>query len=323
MSHVSRRAFVQMSASLLAVPLVAEAQPAKRMPRIAFYATSNPREWFGTGLRDLGWIDGENIVIDWHNPRGADADQARREIVDLSKGPVDVAVVGGPHMIRAAMKVTKTIPLVGIDLESDPVAAGFVRSLGRPGMNLSGIWLDLPELAGKQLQFLREVSPTLKRLAVIWDDEIGAPQLAQAQSAAKSLNITLYPTALRRTTEIEKAWNRILPDRPQAVLALTAPVVFQEQARIAALAREHRLPSICPFSTYAERGGLMAYGPDFPTMWRQTAGYVDRVLRGAKISELPVERPLKFVLNVNRKTAKALGLTIPPSVLLGADKVIE
>jgi putative ABC transport system substrate-binding protein len=229
----------------------------------------------------------------------------------------------GPHLIRAALNVTKTVPLVGIDLESDPVANGFVHSLARPGMNLSGIWLDLPELAGKQLQFLRELSPTLKRLAVLWDDQIGGPQLAQAQSAAKILNITVYPISLRRTTEIDEAWNRVLAERPQAILALTAPVVFQGQARIADLARGHRLPSICPFSTYAERGGLMAYGPDFPTMWRQTASYVDRVLRGARISELPVERPLKFVLNVNSKTAKALGLTIPPSLLLQADQVIE
>jgi putative tryptophan/tyrosine transport system substrate-binding protein len=322
---VDRRQFIASSVALLAAPVAAQAQQARKTPRVAFYATSNPREWFGVALRELGWNDGQNIVIEWHNPLASDADQARPEtlLADLVKQPVDVAVVGGPHLIRAALNVTKTVPLVGIDLESDPVANGFVHSLARPGMNLSGIWPDLPELAGKQLQFLRELSPTLKRLAVLWDDQIGGPQLAQAQSAAKILNITVYPISLRRTTEIDEAWNRVLAERPQAILALTAPVVFQGQARIADLARGHRLPSICPFSTYAERGGLMAYGPDFPTMWRQTASYVDRVLRGARISELPVERPLKFVLNVNSKTAKALGLTIPPSLLLQADQVIE
>jgi putative ABC transport system substrate-binding protein len=311
------------SACLLAGPVVAEAQQGKKTPRVAFYATSNPREWFGAALRELRWNDGQNIVIEWHNPLGSDREQARRAIADIVKRPVDVAVVGGPHLIRAALNVTKTVPLVGIDLESDPVASGFVHSLARPGGNLSGIWLDLPELAGKQLQFLREVSPTLKRLAVLWDDQIGEPQLAQAQSAARMLNIAIYPISLRRTTEIDEAWNRVLAERPQAILALTAPVVFQGQARIADLARAHRLPSICPFSTYAERGGLMAYGPDFPTMWRQTASYVDRVLRGARIGELPVERPMKFVLNVNSKTAKALGLAIPQSVLARADQVIE
>jgi ABC-type uncharacterized transport system substrate-binding protein len=318
-----RRFLATLSVTLLATPSVAEAEQARKTPRVAFYATSNPREWFGRALRELGWNDGQNVVIEWHNPLAPDAEQARWDAADLVKRPVDVAVVGGPHRIRAALNVTKTVPLVGIDLESDPVASGFVRSLARPGVNLSGIWLDLPELAGKQLQFLREVLPTLKRLAVLWDDQIGAPQLAEARSAAKSLNIAIHPISLRRTAEIDEAWTRVLAERPQALLALTAPVVFQGQARIADLARAHRLPSICPLSTYAERGGLMAYGPDFPTMWRQTASYVDRVLRGARISELPIERPLKFVLNVNAKTASALGLAIPQSLLARADQIID
>jgi putative ABC transport system substrate-binding protein len=268
-------------------------------------------------------VDGQNIVIDWQNRPAADVEMARQVVADMDKRQLDVAVVGGPHMIRAAMSVTKTIPLIGIDLESDPVASGFVKSLARPGLNISGVWLDLPELAGKELQLLRDLSPAINRIAVLLDDQLGAPQLAAAQTAARSLNLALHPVSVRRVADIDDAWKQLLVDKPHAVLSLTAPVVFQSQNRIAELARLHRLPSICAFSTYAERGGLIAYGPDFPTMWRQTAVYVDRILRGAKVSELPIERPIKFALILNATIAKALGLTIPPSLLLRADQVIE
>jgi putative ABC transport system substrate-binding protein len=320
---MNRRAFVTGLGAVLAAPLAAKAQQAQRTRRVGLYATTNPKEWFADGLRGLGWVDGQNIVIDWQNRPAADVEMARQVVADMDKRQLDVAVVGGPHMIRAAMSVTKTIPLIGIDLESDPVASGFVKSLARPGLNISGVWLDLPELAGKELQLLRDLSPAINRIAVLLDDQLGAPQLAAAQTAARSLNLALHPVSVRRVADIDDAWKQLLVDKPHAVLSLTAPVVFQSQNRIAELARLHRLPSICAFSTYAERGGLIAYGPDFPTMWRQTAVYVDRILRGAKVSELPIERPIKFALILNATIAKALGITIPPSLLLRADQVIE
>src|SRR5262245_7511905 len=320
---MNRRAFVTGLGAVLAAPLVDEAQQAQSVRRVGLYATTNPKEWFADGLRQLGWVDGQNIVIDWHNRPAADVELATQVVADIENRQLDVAVVGGPHLIRAAMRVTKKTPLIGIDLESDPVASGFVKSLARPGMNVSGVWLDLPELAGKELQLLRDLSPAINRIAALLDDQLGAPQLAAAQSAASSLNLTLHPVSVRRVADIDDAWRQLLAAKPQAVLSLTAPVVFQSQTHIAELARLHRLPSICAFSTYADRGGLIAYGPDFPTMWRQTAVYVDRILRGAKVGELPIERPIKFALILNLNPAKALGLTIPPSLLLRADQVLE
>ena len=241
----------------------------------------------------------------------------------LGKGPVDALIMGGPQLIRAGMTATKTIPIIGIDLETDPVKAGFVKTLARPGGNVTGIWMDLPEIAGKQIEFLREVVPGLSRLGVVWDDQVGQPQLVEAKSAARAVNVSLYPSTLRQAADIDDVMKRLLAERVQAVVALTSPVVFRTLSRLADLTRYNRLPSISPFSTYPAAGGLMAYGPDFPTMWIQVAHYVDRVLKGARAGELPVERPSKFSLIVNLQTAKALGLTIPPSLLARADQVIE
>jgi putative ABC transport system substrate-binding protein len=319
---MNRRAFVTGLGAALVALRVAEPQ-AQSVRRVGLYATTDPKRWFAAELQQLGWADGQNVIIDWHSRPAVDAQLATQEVADIERRQLDVALLGGPHLIRAALKVTQKVPLVAIDLESDPVASGFVKSLGSPGTNISGVWLDLPELAGKQLQILRELSPAASRVVVLWDEQLGGPQLKAAQSAASAMSMTLHPIALRGTTNISDTWKEVIASRSQAMLSLTAPVVFQLQPRIAEFAAGNRLPSICAFSTYPERGGLAAYGPDFQTMWRQTAVYVDRILRGAKISELPVERPSKFSLILNSKTAKALGLTTPPSLLLRADQVIE
>jgi putative ABC transport system substrate-binding protein len=320
---VNRRAFVTGLGAGLAAPLAAEGQQASRIRRVGLYATTDPKEWFASALRELGWIDGDNVVIDWQKGPAADLEVATQQVADMERRQLEIAVLGGPHLVRAAMKVTKTVPLVAIDLESDPVASGFVKSLARPGLNISGVWLDLPELAGKELQLLRELGPAVNRVAVLLDEKLAAPQLAAAQSAASSLHLSLRPVSLRRIADIDERWTQVLAERPQAILSLTAPGVYNLQARIAQLSRQEHLPSICPFSTYPERGGLMAYGPHFPTMWRQTAVYVDRILRGANVADLPIERPTKFALIFNGQVAKALGLTIPQSLLLRADQVIE
>jgi putative ABC transport system substrate-binding protein len=183
--------------------------------------------------------------------------------------------------------------------------------------------MDIPEMAGKQVQFLREMLPWLNRLGVIWDDQIGQPQFTELQVVSRTANITLLPAAVRRSTEIDGAVKRLVAERPQAIVVLTAPVIFLGLQRVAELAVQNRLPSIRLFSPYPQAGGLMAYGPDFPAMWRQLADYVNRVLRGARAGDIPVERPSKFSLTINLKTAKALGLTIPPSLLARADQVIE
>ena len=323
--RTSRRALLfGLATATLGAPRLSNAQTAGRIPRIVLYVvTPALKESFVAGLRDLGWVDGQNVVIEVRPGVAGEGTVPQTELQDVVRRPVEVLLMGGPHRIRAAMNVTKTIPIVGIDLESDPVASGFVKSLARPGTNVSGIWMDLPELAGKQLQFLREIVPTLSRVGVVWDERIGEPQFSQAQAAARASNISLHAVTLHNSAEADDAVKRLLVERPQAILLLTAPAIFLALPRIAELARQRRLPSICLFSTYPASGGLIAYGPDFLALWRQTASYVDRILKGAKIGDLPVERPSKFVLIINLKTAKALGLTIPPSVLARADQVIE
>jgi len=313
-----RQVLTALTTALLGVPRHVWAQ---RVPRVVLYGTAPAwQEIVSSALRDLGWVDG-SIVVEWRNPGpGAELEKDLRDTVGRY---VDVFIMGGPDRIRAAMKATRKIPIVGIDLESDPVATGFVHSLARPGGNVSGVWMDLPELTGKQLQYLRETVPKLSRIGVIWDERVGKAPYAEAETVARALNISLHPVPLHSSGEADDVMKRLLVERPQAILLITAPVVFSSLSRVAELARQNRLPSICPFSTYPASGGLLAYGPDFPTMWRQTASYVNRILKGAKVGDLPVERPSKFVLIINLKTAKALGLTIPPSLLLRADQVIE
>src|SRR5262249_17583219 len=190
--------------------------------------------------RDLGWLPGQDVVVD-HRPApdGIVTEDSLREVL---RGPVDAVIVGGPQGIRAAMTVTETVPIVGIDLESDPVANGFVKSLGRPGKNVSGVWMDMPELAGKQLQFLGQTVSALRRVGVIWDDRIGQPQWTAVQSAARASNLTAQAVALHAVARAEDALNRLLVERPQALLFLTAPVVFRSLPRLAELAIQHRLP---------------------------------------------------------------------------------
>ena len=298
------------------------AQTSGRVQRIFLQIASRQgRDWLSAGLRELGWVEGQNVVLQWH---AAEADETlRAEIQEVIRRPVDVRVMPGALRIRAAMSVTETVPIVTIDLESDPVASGFVKSLARPGRNVSGIWLDLPELAGKQVEFIRELIPGLTRLGVLWDDRFGKPQFAETEAAARVSKIGLASVTVRNAADADDAVRRIVGERAQALLVLTSPPIFNAQARIAELARQHRLPSVSLFSTYPAAGGLMAYGPDFPAIWRQAASYVDRIFKGANVGALPVERPAKFALVINLKTAKALGLTIPQSLRQRADQVIE
>jgi putative tryptophan/tyrosine transport system substrate-binding protein len=318
---MDRRRFLLTSlAGALAAPLAVEAQQAGKLPRVGYVQAELPasaplHRAFIEGLRDRGWSDGRNVAIDWR--------RRDEEIPDLVRLNVDVMVLPNPYRLEAGLKQTKTIPIVTVDLESDPVAKGFIRSLSRPGGNLTGIWLDIPDIVGKQLQILKEAVPAMRRVAVVWDERVAGLQFTATQTAARLLNIAVEPAALQHESEADDVVKRALPARPQAILLLTSPIVLRAQGRIAQLAVQHRLPSVSGFSTFPDDGGLMAYGPDFPAIFRQIAGYVDRILRGAKPSDLPVERPTKFELRINAKTAKSLGLTIPPSLLARADQVIE
>jgi putative ABC transport system substrate-binding protein len=318
---MDRRRFLLTSlAGALAAPLAAAAQQAGKLPRVGYVQAEIPsatplREAFLTGLRERGWNEGRNVVIDWR--------RHDEEIADLVRLNVDVLVLPNPYRIEAGLRQTKTIPIVTIDLESDPVAKGWLASLARPGGNLTGVWMDFPDIAGKQLQMLKEAVPAVQRVTVVWDDGIGALQFGATQAAARLVDIVARSAPIRHEREADEVVRHALTAKSQAIVMLTSPIVLRAQRRIAELAAQHRLPTVSGFSTFPDDGGLLAYGPSFPAMWHQMGGYVDRILRGAKPGDLPVERPTKFELVINLKTAKALGLTVPPSLLARADQVIE
>jgi putative ABC transport system substrate-binding protein len=317
---VRRRTFIALLGGSVASPFAARAQSPSK-PRVGLGIggggplSDRNRDIVIAALRDLGWIDGQNVTIDVRS--------RVEEIEDLVHLKVDVLFLGGPERLQIASRLTQTIPIVAQDLESDPIASGYAQSLARPGRNVTGIFLDIPEIASKQLQFLQEVVPDLRRVGVLWDDRIGDVPFRAMETAARREGINVQAAVVRDVSQIDSAFGQLVEGRPQALLALTAPWIFSAQGRIAELALLHRLPSMCGFTTFPAAGGLMAYGPDFYSTLRQAAGYVDRILKGAKPGDLPIERPTKFQLTFNLKTAKALGLTVPSSLLLRADEVIE
>ena len=314
-----RREFASLFGGAAALPFAALAQhPSK--PRVGIVISDTPLgrrilDIIIAALRDHGWIDGQNVTID---VRFND-----EEIKDLVRLKVDVLYLANPIRLQIGSRLTQIIPIVGLDLESDPIASGYALSLARPGRNITGIWLDIPEIAGKQLQYLHDVVPDLRRLAVLWDDQIPDLPFKAMETAARSQGISVQAAVLRVDSQIDSAIGRMIEGQPQALLALPAPVISRTQGRIAELALLNRLPSMCGFSTFPSFGGLMAYGSNFDGTIRQAVGYVDRILKGAKPAELPIERPTKFDLTLNLKTAKALGLTVPQSLLARADAVIE
>ena len=333
--HTAIVVFVAVLVVLLAVvfldrPLAVEAQKATSNARIGFLSPtsfSEPRttrflESFRQGLRELGHIEGENIAIEY---RWADGKYERlpglaAELVRLN---VDAIVAYGAA-IQAAQQATRTIPIV-MAVATDPVGAGFVASLAHPGGNVSGLSSMAPELVGKQLELLKEVVPKLSLVALLGNPAyLGyAPQVRQAQDTARRLGIRLQAFEARSPDEIETALATTAAARAGAVIVFADGVLLDHRARIADLAIRSRLPMVSQMFETAEAGGLMGYGPSIPERFRRAATYVDKILKGAKPGDLPVEQPTKFELVVNLKTAKALGLTIPQSVLLRADEVIQ
>ena len=235
---ISRRAILSgLVVATVGAPRLAFAQTPRAVRRVVLY-TAIPR-WKDNvieGLRDLGWVDRRNVVVEWRTT----VDAYEADLRQMLQRPVDVLIVGGPVAIRAAMTMTDKVPIVAIDLESDPVASGFGKSLGRPGKNVSGIWMDLPQLAGKQLQFLQETVPGLSRVGVVWDDRIGVPQWTETRSAARALNLSVQAVALHEVAQTDDVMKHTLVERPQALLFL----VLRALPRLAALAIQYRLPSI-------------------------------------------------------------------------------
>jgi putative ABC transport system substrate-binding protein len=321
---MDRRAFFRsVGAAVVAAPVVTEAQPHKR-PRIGFLqGTQNENTVvFMQALRDAGYVDGHTAVVD-ARIYGTSVERLTtltRELVALK---CDVIFAAAPYAIKAAMEATSTIAVVGVDLESDPVANGWARSLRRPGRNFSGIFLDLPELSGKQVQLLKEAVPGLSRLAILWDSTIGEVQFRAATEAARTAGVSMRSLPIRQPGDIHPAFATVVRERLQGMIVLSSPLIIRVRQDVADLALKHHVPMISLFTTFPQVGGLMAYGPDLPEMYRRAVSYVDRVLQGSTVGDLPIERPTKFDFIINVKTAKAVGLAIPQSLLVRADHVIH
>lgn len=325
MSSRVRLAIVAFCLALLALPVPAQAP----MPRIGFLGNSTPKLEanlvgpFRDGLRDLGYIEGRNIMIEY---RWAEGDYSRlpRLIGELIASKVDVLVTAGTPATLALKKATSSIPVVMIAV-GDPVGTGIVPSLRLPGGNITGLTSISPELDGKRLELLREVVPDVSHVAVLWNASSPLQVVAEKQTraAADALGMKMLSLGVRSKEEIEEALGVILKQRPQALLVLADRLFLHHRQRIMDFALEHRLPGVHAYRELVEAGGLMSFGPSYSGMHRRAAIFVDRILRGAKPGELPVERPASFELVVNLKTARAFGLTIPESVQLRATEILR
>lgn len=321
----SRRTFVgTLGLAVLAAPRQAHAQASAQGSRIGYLGRSPAsRQAFEEGLRARGYIIGKTVFVDARAPQHNTLEEYSALAAQIVVPGVDVLVAANPVALEAMVRATKTIPIVGVDLESDPAAKGWVASLARPGGNVTGFFLDIPEMSGKQLELLKEVKPTLARVAVLGDQTVNQLQYRAAEDAARSRGLALQPLLIKSSKEIAAAIAGAARQRAGALLVLTSPLLFPSLTAIAEAAVKHRLPTINLFVPFfAEAGGLLAYGPDFHDLFRSAAGYVDRILKGARPADLPVQRPTTFEFIINLKTAKALSVRIPQSLLLRADRVI-
>ena len=320
-----------LNAMLLALSLPAEAQQPTKIPRIGYVSgTGDPKtpgsrvELFQQGLRELGYIEGKNILVEYRYAEGK-LDRAPALVAELLQLKVDVLVVTFLPASRAAREATKTIPIVVVT-SVDPVATGLVDSLARPGGNITGLTTLTKDLSGKRLELFKETVPVISRVGVLWDSNAEAPaiSLKEYEEAARALNIPLQSLAVRGPNpDIDGAFQAAAKGRANALIMISSPVLSRYAKRIPDLAIKNRLPSTYERSGYVETGGLMSYAANDADQFRRAAVYVDKILKGAKPADLPVEQPTKFEFVINLKTAKQIGLTIPPNVLARADKVIR
>jgi putative tryptophan/tyrosine transport system substrate-binding protein len=326
---MERRAFVTGAAALLAAPRAAEAQQGK-VYRVGILgeSASDPAEvraWqaFRLGLRELGWIEGKNLQIE---SRWAEGNSARLPglAADLVRLKVDLIVTRGSTYVEGARKATFSIPIVFFQ-HADPVGTGHVASLAKPGGHITGLALMQTEIYRKEIELLIATVPAAERIAVLWNPDTPShtPGLKTLEESARTLHVQLQPVVARSKTDFEGAFSAMARAKAQALLVLAFAPYIVERHRLAELALQQRLPTMFNTKDQAEAGGLLSYGPDLDELARRGATYVDKILKGARPGDLPVEQPTKFELVINLKTAKALGLTIPPSLLQRADQVIE
>jgi putative ABC transport system substrate-binding protein len=276
------------------------------------------------GLRELGWVEGQNLVIEWRFAEGRD-ERLPELAAELVRLGVEVIVTGGGEpVVRALMHATSTMPIV-MAVSVAPVEAGLVASLARPGGNVTGLSIQAAETGGKRLELLKEAVPQATRMAVLWNAAHPGKDLEwhYTQVAAQALGVTLHSIEVRRPDEVDGALAAVAAERPDALIVFSEPLTLGHQRRIVDFATQHKLPMISETSEFAEAGGLMTYGASLSALFRRAAYYVDRILKGAQPSELPVEQPTVFELVINLKTARTLGLTLPPTLLFQADRVIQ
>ena len=331
-STVRRRELCSfLGSAALAWPLSARAQqPARRrVGHLAIAAPTDtppppPANWdaFVQGLRETGFVEGSNIVFE-HRSAHNQPDLFPKLALELASDKVDVIFARGTSALAAAKSATRLIPIVGIDLEIDPVEAGLVESIGRPGGNITGLFLDLSVLSGKHLQILKEIVPGASRVAVLGNPDINAPQMRELVQVARQLAVQTRALDVRNATDLDSAFDTAKTWRAHGLIVLSNPLNLAHRARIGDLAAKAGLPAIYLYRAHVGAGGLISYGPDLPDMFRRCGVYVGRILGGTKPADLPIERPARFDLVVNLKTAKALGITIPETILVRADEVIE
>jgi putative ABC transport system substrate-binding protein len=274
------------------------------------------------GLREAGYVEGRTIRIEarWANGKPEVLPQLTQELIQLQAA---ILIAIARPSIEAARAATTSLPIVANDLESDPVASGYVASLAHPGGNLTGVFLDAPTLCGKWLQQLADIVPNMTKVAALWDATTGTYQLDAIRAAAEAKSIDLVVMEFRDDAGLEKAIALGLNQELHAVFLLGSPLIRQAGPRVAEILSARRMPGISPIRTFPDGGGLMSYGPDLSQLYRGVAPYVSKILHGARPADLPLERPTKFELVINLKTAKALGLTVPQTLLVAADEVIE
>ena len=314
---------------LFALCVSAHAQQPTKIPRIGLLFTATPSaaaariEAFRQGLRELGYVEGKNILIEQRYAEGQ-LNHMNELAADLVRLKVDVIVTIGPAATRPAKEATHAIPIV-MGVDDDPVGNGFVASLARPGGNITGLASRAPEIGGKQLELLKEIVPRLSRVAVLGTSTQpgNAQSLREAEVAAGALAVKLQYLDVLSPKDIEPVFRTASNGRAEAVLVLRASIFFSHRKQIVDLAAKRQLPAMYYTTEYVEEGGLMTYGVSITDLFRRAATYVDKILKGARPAELPIEQPTKFELVVNLKTAKRIGLTIPPNVLARADKVIK
>jgi ABC-type uncharacterized transport system substrate-binding protein len=328
LSQIKRRTFITLlGGAAVAWPLAARAQQPRRLPTIGFLGTATSSAWsqwtpaFSQRLRELGWIEGHTVAIEYRWAEGRE-ERYTQIVAELIRLRVDVIVTGGAAL-PAAKQATSVIPIV-FAVAGDPVGSGAVASLARPGGNITGLSTQAPDLGGKRLELLREVVSGLRRLAIMAN--VGYPsallEMGEVRAAARTLGIEVATLEIWRADEIASAFEA-LKGRAEALYVPADPLVNSNRVRINTLALTARLPTMYGLREYVEAGGLVSYGPNFPDLFRRAADYVDKIMRGAKPADLPVEQPTKFDLTINLTTAKALGLEVPPTLLARADEVIE